>query len=434
MRRVLVLAMSCVFAFACTSSGGSPSSAPSSVALDDWSQRGHDGGHSDFNPGERELSLENVGDLAKGWRVRLRPRHAVWIYDSGVQVGAVAGDRVFTAWPSDEVGGSYVAVLDRTDGRTIWSWRSPVVAWHFVGLADSSAILQGAGSGGVRVVDAATGQQRWSVPRVMAFAIDPTGASIYVAANTHVSALSATDGAERWRREISLTDPGNAHLVDGVLVLSVETSRYEPAKVVGLDAATGRTRWEAPIDCGVGAAVEGRFFTWCGPNGEDEGAAVTAWSSADGSLLWTRTSSTGDPGSVVHVDVAGGGVVVVTLLRCVSGCEGDAFGTHRGALSVLDAATGRELWSVPRSGETSPPWSPGAMANGLLYVSALDDGPGRIAALSLLTGERVWSESIGTDVFATVDAVARGNVFVTTAFGPHDPAGGTLTVYRLPSG
>ena len=130
--------------------------------------------------------------------------------------------------------------------------------------------------------------------------------------------------------------------------------------------------------------------------------------------------------------MAGGGVVLACSYRCVTGCEGDAFGHYRGVLIALDAATGADRWTLPATGSLAPPWTAEAVAGGLVFVASFRDGPGRIAAASVRTGKVLWTEWIGGSVFAGVDAVARGNIYATTAFGWHDPKGGTLTVYRLP--
>jgi outer membrane protein assembly factor BamB len=440
LRKLPRLLVACWVVAGCTASSPSSappvpsppsSSVPAALAPDDWPQIGYDGGHARFNAGEHLLSASNVGGLVQRWRVRLRPRRAVWISDGGVRVGAVVGDRVFASWSSDEAGGSVLSALDRSTGRIVWVERTPVRAWWFVGVAGANAIVSSVHEG-VRALDAATGAPRWSVPGVTAVAIDPTGSDLYVASNRTVSALASSDGRERWHRDIAPTDAGRVRLIDGALILGEYRGRSRSGRLVALDAATGETRWIVPVDCALGPAAEGRVYTGCGPSGEGEGTALTAWSVADGAMVWTRTFRP-QTGGVASADVAGEGVVVVREVRCVSACEGDGFGTYRGALSVLDAATGRERWAVPPAGASIPPWMPDTIANGVLFVTHLELGRAHVGAMSLRTGRMLWSTQIGSDVFAYVDAVSRGEVFVGAAFGMRDPIGGTLTLYRLPA-
>jgi outer membrane protein assembly factor BamB len=426
-RSIEVLALvACVFAASCASGSQQPSTS-SLTSPQDWVQRGYDGGHGRSNPAETVLSPSNVGDLAVGWRTRIRPTEAFWIADEGVDVGAVVGDRVFVSWASDEAGGSRFAVLDARDGRIVWQRQTATSAQWFAGVAGSTAIISSYGQG-VEGVDATNGEPRWSFRRASALAIDPTGATAFVATDARISAVSVMDGSERWSRAIRLNDRTMAHLIDGVLVVSADLGSAKGSEMIAIDAATGDTRWEASVACAVGPAAEGRIFTWCGPSGKNEGEAVTAWSAVDGTVLWTHAFDGFTVGGS-----AGAGVLMASSLRCVSGCEGDAFGRYEGILTALDAATGQARWTLPASGSSVPPWTSGPIANGLVYVHTLRDVRCRIGAVSLENGTLVWSDQVGTEVSAMVDVVARGTAYVTTAYGLHDPIGGTLIAYRLPS-
>ena len=215
-RGPLVLVVSLVMA-ACVSSessespSGSATSTPPAVASEDWMQRGYDG-HSSYNPAERDLSPANIHGVRRAWQERIRPRHAVWIWDGGVQVGAVVGHRVFVSWSSDEAGGSHLAVLDTRDGRTIWERSTEVAYRSFVGVAGPTAIVAG---GGVRGLDAATGGPRWSQPSVSELAIDPASQTVFVATRNHVTALSTVDGSHRWDVDLSPRDVVSGFFIDG---------------------------------------------------------------------------------------------------------------------------------------------------------------------------------------------------------------------------
>ena len=45
-----------------------------------------------------------------------------------------------------------------------------------------------------------------------------------------------------------------------------------------------------------------------------------------------------------NLAVAGGGRVFLNRSACISGCEGEGFGLHRGRVIALDGATGTVLW------------------------------------------------------------------------------------------
>jgi len=135
-----------------------------------------------------------------------------------------------------------------------------------------------------------------------------------------------------------------------------------------------------------------------------------------------------------EVDPAGEGRLFLTRSRCATpgGCDpGADWWPLRGALLTLDARDGHTLWAV--SGETETRrslWTPNALANGLLTVSATRVPfrfRSRIAVLSSATGRVLWSDE-ERGVLLCISAVADGTVFATTAQGA---PGGRVRAYGL---
>jgi outer membrane protein assembly factor BamB len=136
------------------------------------------------------------------------------------------------------------------------------------------------------------------------------------------------------------------------------------------------------------------------------------------------------------VRTAGDGRVFVESSRCVSGCEGDAFGNYRGVLLALEASDGRTAWKLRGGvGTGEPLWWATAVTDGLVYVNQVRgfETP-RVAALATADGRMRWSASFGRRAYADVTAVADGRVFVGAASGytAHPNVGGSVFVFALP--
>ena len=187
-------------------------------------------------------------------------------------------------------------------------------------------------------------------------------------------ALNSLDGVELWRTtlssEIVSTPSSNGQVV---------VSQTVDGKVFGLNVQTGKIKWRydsiAPV---LSIRGNGRTYvdgekTIAGfSNGE-----VVALDNADGRVLWTF--SVGVPKGKTElerlVDVDGKIIVDDGRVFVVS---------YQGKLSVLDEASGSELWSLPASSYGSP-------ARGLdhVYISSSDS---EVLGFSVSSQANVWSQ------------------------------------------
>jgi outer membrane protein assembly factor BamB len=139
--------------------------------------------------------------------------------------------------------------------------------------------------------------------------------------------------------------------------------------VHALDAATGATRWTAPIAAPAGLMrLAGARVLAIGAG------AVTAFDAASGALQWTQPlDDAGDPlGAVVSGDA-----VFVSFAK--------------GAVRRLGAGDGRVAWTRMIDGRPSPPLS----VEDSVYVGATDN---RFYALASKDGKERWAWRTGGDV------------------------------------
>ena len=80
---------------------------------------------------------------------------------------------------------------------------------------------------------------------------------------------------------------------------------------------------------------------------------------------------------------------------------------------ALDASTGTELWSYPRSMDGST-----AIVDGVVYVVSGNYGDSYVSALNASTGAELWSVSTGSDTISS-PAVANGMIFFGDGKGLH---------------
>ncbi|SEW20776.1 outer membrane protein assembly factor BamB family protein [Halobacterium jilantaiense] len=171
-----------------------------------------------------------------------------WRVDVGqpTRVGAVAGKQRVVSWS-----GGTAAVGPGPEITWSRSLANPSAA-----SADGDRVYVGTTeSGGGRVValDAASGEELWSVPMSMAVGTPTVGETYVFAGSTELTdgpeqpgrlvAIEKTTGTVQWERE-SYAD--RALLADDTLLLEDGYDR----PLVALDAATGEERWRALPDGG----------------------------------------------------------------------------------------------------------------------------------------------------------------------------------------
>lgn len=228
------------------------------------------------------------------------------------------------------------------------------------------------------------------------FAIDTNG---------RVSAFDATVGSPLWQTDIKLDGEGTTSAFGGGV--SVGGGRVYASTgfgvVVALDAATGAQIWRVELKTPLRAApsVESdRIFV------TSQDSQLTALNAATGAQLW-QANATVEPASIL-----GPGSPAVALDTVVAGFPS-------GELFALRVENGRTVWQdqLARTGRTT---ALGALS-GIAASPVIDRGRvfaighgGRMAALELSTGQRVWERDFagvstpwpaGDWVFAvTVDA------------------------------
>jgi outer membrane protein assembly factor BamB len=224
-----------------------------------------------------------------------------------------------------------VVALD-TDGRMRWStlvdgWpvhTAPVTVGDLVAVP-GTALVTG--------LDRATGSARWSLPIAnAAAAASETGESLLVASADGVALVDAASGGARWRTTIPPPAPSPApyvHASDDT-GLVVWGTPGDCCHLLALDLADGTTRWGKRLsDASTIPVVYDDAVFVAESAGEDaESARAQRFDLHTGRLEWSTP-----------VD----GVYTPTLGAHAAGKD-IVFVDSEGALTLLDATTGRVRW------------------------------------------------------------------------------------------
>lgn len=203
-------------------------------------------------------------------------------------------------------------------------------------------------------------------------------------AEATVSAFKVADGHRLWRRELTPQDEddgvigGGVSIDDGVVYAA---TGYGFVHALSLD--DGKEIWQRRIGTpirGAPTAINGRVFVITYDN------QLHALSSADGSTLWSHSGIPEDAGLIGAPSAAvGGGLVVVPY--------------SSGELFALRLENGRMVWGdqlirvrrlAPLSSLSEIRGSPVIDRGMVLAVSF----SGRIAAIDLHSGRRLWDRDI----------------------------------------
>lgn len=352
-----------------------------------------------------------------------------------------------------------------TVGRLRPTWRFPADG----AAPDSPAVGQhtvyvGSSRGTLYALDLATGRPRWQVAlgalARTAYGFDslgigstPTlaGVRVYTAtALTDVVCLDAATGGLMWRTRVGDPKAGEtvwaAPLVwRGRVFVGIDGVIDEPirARVVALDAATGKVMWAYTIPQytgGGGAGVlgspgldpaTGTLFVATGnpspaqapPPGPDPGSdSILALDAVTGRLKWAFGPT--HPHDTQDLDFLSTPNVFHIANRTVVGA-----GEKDGVYYVVDAQTGRLVWktslTVPNQRGAVITGS-AAVAGGRIFVGTQDypphvsgfdpNLPGRLLALDAATGRIVWALS-GPKQILGAPAVADGVVLAVDYAG-----------------
>ncbi len=217
-----------------------------------------------------------------------------------------------------------------------------------------------------------------------------------------VSAFSTADGSRFWRRELTPDDEDAGAIGGGVAIdngVVYVTTGYGYVHALSLEDGTEiwRRRIGTPIR-GAPTAINGRVFVITYDN------QLHALSTTDGRTLWTHGGIPEDAGLIGAPSVAvGGGLVVVPY--------------SSGELFALRVENGRMVWGdqlirarrlTPLSSLSEIRGSP-VIDRGLVLAISFS---GRIAAIDLRSGRRLWDRDItGTET----PWVAGDFIYIVTA-------------------
>jgi len=263
---------------------------------------------------------------------------------------------------------------------------------------------------------------RWGVGRLA----DPTamlvdGADAFVVEPYAVSAVAVADGATRWRVDVKDAEPWIAADADTVLVAAVDgfealrrdsgASRWrvtvedpydrgrtvglvatpigpvavltsQRGGVVGVDAATGATRWSARVDGTPHGFVvtDDRTGSVALEMDHDRRVELHVLDGATGAERWSTAL-----GAMTGLPLVDGPRLVLDT------GEIDTAGT----VVAFDLATGARRWTAPVADSSEP--DQGGIVDGDRVV--LVDGLGTVTALDRTTGRRRWARELPAPVF-----------------------------------
>lgn len=260
-----------------------------------------------------------------------------------------------------------------------------------------------------------------------------SGGRVYVAnAFGDLVALEATTGAEIWTQDLG-APASAAPTVDGDLLYVVGAD----SRGWAVDAATGRVRWtvtSAPAELnsasGSSVAVADGLAIFPMPSGELIAAFKTGglqrWSSV------VAGERLGSAASARISDISGAPVVVGDTLYV---------GNVSGRVAALSLATGARLWTA-REGAEGPLWYAGGS---LFFVNDLN----ALVRMDARTGDVIWSQALPNMIerrvglpkarYASFGPILAGGVLiVATSDGTlrqFDPVSGALVgTVEIPGG
>jgi outer membrane protein assembly factor BamB len=403
--------------------------APVAAGDADWSQDGYDGGHSRFNVAESTLRPRNVSRLRLDWIRRIRP-DVTFIYEYMADPFLVADGRVFGAWSGSEAPYDVLVAFDESTGERLWTRRFVDGVRPVAASASTVVVVRWLERiPGVLALDAATGSTRWAREGAEPLVADRMVRHLIAVEREsdvrRVLSVKVETGEVGWSRRLHIRQWYPSVLLSRRRVVVAASTDRGP-RVVVLRSRDGTTARSQRMRGDLAAIADGRILT-------QRNAPRT------GELVFESLRLGGGPVDwefrvpyYAHVAAAGGDRVFVNHSVCVSGCEGEGFGLHRGAVIALDAATGSVLWRRRgNEGHGDVLWQAGALVHGLLFVDRYAIGRGHFGALDPATGHLRWVTTFEpTGVHSSLELVANGGVFGSLLFGKR---GGRIVRFALPS-
>ena len=301
--------------------------------------------------------------------------------------------------------------------------------------------------------DAASGAKRWerqfwatgrsmTHPKTNTAAATPTsdGQRVFACFSTGDVVCLDLDGNLQWLRGLMLQYPNASNslglasspiVVDETLVLPIETDSQSLA--LGLDAATGQTRWKvdrpalaswaSPVLLGGGedfnylvVLQSGRGLAAYDPRTghrawhSDRGCATIASGVAHGDVLYVpsfgltalKQSTDGRPPELIWENSRLSPSTSSPLRY-----QGRLFVVSRSVLKCADAKTGELVWQLRLKGNFS---SSPVVASGQMYLFS-EEGVGQVITVGPLRGQIVGEIDLAETILAS-PAIANGGLYV----------------------
>jgi len=306
--------------------------------------------------------------------------------DSQAFTPAIGADAIFFCGGHSYSADAELVAANVADGTPRWRFHlescggSPIIA-------DGTVIAIGREAHSPRVVvcgiDAASGRERWRTPVGEITAHASVGRSLFVAAAEGLQRVDLSNGQ---KTAVPITSPdrwwmstaeGQLVIGSGVSVWSIDgQSRPVPAR-----------RLQSRVEAVAAAAIEKNTLVL-----QDQNNGLTAFDRSTGAMLWTRRWH-----RLLGTPAIGGGRVFI-----------NTFGPHRYELQAVDAASGRDLWSVQDGGFDAPTLGDGRLyAAGRSSVLIIEPAGGVVigeikSRLEVTTSPLPWRDQV---LFGTIDGV-----------------------------
>jgi outer membrane protein assembly factor BamB len=272
--------------------------------------------------------------------------------------------------------------LDPADGAERWRWTDRGMVWA---LAGPASLVRYDGNHGIALLDAATGDVRWST----------TGIPVGFAGETLVSC-----------RERDEDDPAGV-------------SRVTEAR----DLSTGDLRWAIDLGCDHQLATDGEVVSFGGrqSGGPNQHTIVSVADGTERVRVDLGVQSGGVPvlvGDEVVVRHPGRGLVAIDAdtgdvrnldleVPLLGAAEGTLIAVDESALTGLSAADGEVRWQIPVDLEQARP----IVTADAVFVP--HGATGEVARHDPITGEPLWTAQVGRSTSIDI-AVHDGTAYAAT--------------------
>jgi outer membrane protein assembly factor BamB len=362
-----------------------------------WPSTFHDGGMSNFNPGEKTITAANVGKLTQRWNVDentfSQDGPAVIVGGVVYRIGSNADQH------------TVLEARTLTTGTLQWSLALGIQNSHgLIGVSGGVIVCECAGDqssepGALSGRSVADGHLIWTYnERLSGYPVALDNTRIVVGApGTNLSLLDAGSGAKLWTsRSTDLLDyavAGSGFIVANGYELDAD-GHAGGAVLEGIDESDGSVRWRLPAEPAADSAGTNDMMisgTTMYATNYDSGA-LQARDVRTGVLLWQaenyNDSITGT--WIGHPATDGSTVYAATQHYDPA--------TQTNPATVRAFAAGRELWHTDLPEATNYA-DDVVLANGIVYVQIEPVGTNpraTVVALDATTGAILWAEGIAT--------------------------------------